>query len=159
MIELYQSIARAVASADGIKHADIGKRVPDNTIVYPAAFVQDIDYSPEEIGDKKYFGEFTFSVVLYLKPYHDSRERPKAAAPVRDKLAASFAPVQAVRQAVYNLNDNMVQNTVWLREELEKEPDGMYVVTQFWKAVAAFDFAPVPAPRPTNPKLVMENSM
>ncbi|MDR1155814.1 MAG: hypothetical protein LBL04_14000 [Bacteroidales bacterium] len=156
MIEIYQSIARAVAEADGIRHADIGKRIEDHTIAYPAAFVQDVNCTPEEIGDQKYFGEFTFSVVIFLKPCHDSRERPKPPRAVQDNLAAAFAGVHAVRRAVYGLNDQTVQNTVWLRESLGRDRDGMYVVTQFWKAVAAVDFAPVPAPGPDRPRLVME---
>lgn len=158
MIELYLSISKAISAAPGNRWTDIGPRVADHSVVYPATFVQDIAFNPEEIGAKQYYGEFTFTVVTYIKPYHGSTAKPKS--PVLDKLAEAFEPVMAVRQAIYDLQDEYVENTVWLRENITCDRDGMYTVTQYWKGTATVSFAPVLPPKPQPaPKLVMEESI
>ena len=133
MIELYLSISEAISKVPGIKWVDMGQRVEGHTVVYPAAFVQDIIFNPEETGNQQYYGEFTFTVIIYIKPYQSSVAKPK----LETELAKSFEPVAAVRKAIYELDNETVQNTVWLRESIKVMGDGMYVVTQNWKGVAA----------------------
>ena len=154
MIELYLSISDAISKVPAIKWTDIGPRIPDHTTVYPAAFVQDIVFNPEETGNGQYYGDFTFSVVLFFKPYHSSaakpvradlRVRPQKAENIppqpRIALARSLEPAIAVRRAIYSLDDQHVQNTVWLREALSCDREGMYAITQFWKATATIAIA------------------
>ena len=148
MLELYLSISNAISKVPENKWVDIGPRVPEHTVIYPATFVQDIIFLPQEMGDKQYYGEFTFTVVTYLKPYHGSLAKPKT--PDLDKLAEAFTPAVKVRQAIYDLCDPCVQNTVFLRETISCDREGMYAVTQFWKALATVSFAP-PSPQRLNP--------
>jgi hypothetical protein len=149
MIELYLSISKAISKVPGNRWVDLGPRVADHTVAYPATFVQDVSFAPEELGGGQYYGEFTFRVVTYIKPYHASTAKPKSPA-----LSAL-----AVRRAIYDLNDDNVQNTVWLRETVTCDRDGMYAVTQHWKATACVSFAPEILPATMPPKLVLKGNM
>jgi hypothetical protein len=145
MTELYLTISDAISKAPGINWADMGPRVAGHTVVYPAAFVQDIVFAPEELGNAQYYGEFTFTVVIFIKPYQSAAAKPRpviaSEAKQSSMFAHSFAPVTAVRRAIYGLSDEYVQSTVFLQESVSCPGDGFYTVTQHWKGVAAVNLA------------------
>lgn len=136
MIELYLELGNALAQVSDLQVVDAAPRPENYAAEYPAAFVSIDKLTPKSEATGCLLDNMEFTIELWISPSVVSRIKPET--PGQEVLTEEFAVVNIVRDTVETHSGELVFDTYLKSEEMLRQDDGLYKITQKWQATSLF---------------------